>query len=102
MTKYGGRTDLYCSRLRADYSCERRRAERPAEWTEPIPFREDSTQVRTGVSQATAPHQMSSGRRGETPRLSENKPSRRPPLVPVMESTDVRSLILFAPDFATA
>ena len=27
---------------------------------------------------------------GETPFLSENKPSRRSPLVPVMESTDLR------------
>jgi hypothetical protein len=27
---------------------------------------------------------------GETPFLSENRPSRRPPLLPVMESTDFR------------
>jgi hypothetical protein len=77
---------------RADYSCERRRTERPAEWT-PAPHLMGSGAWDTPVLTCaeSSRNGIDSGW-GETPFLSENKPSRRLPLVPVMESTDFRKL----------
>src|SRR6516164_5236077 len=78
------------SAQRADYSCERRRTERPAECT-PAPHLMGSRAWDTPVLTCaeSSRNGIDSGW-GETPFLSENKALRRLPLVPVTESTDFR------------
>jgi len=75
---------------RADYSRERRRTERPAEWTRAPHLMESGVRDTPVLTCAASSRNGIDSGWGETPFLSENRPSRRPPLLPVMESTDFR------------